>query len=94
LVDELVRVGLVCVVDGDALAGYCAAWSEIVASTKTLQDEGRVIVGAKGGKIHHPAVSQQRSAMRALSAFAAQLGLNPAARARIRLTRLLKARRA
>jgi P27 family predicted phage terminase small subunit len=83
LVPELDRLGLLTVVDGDALASYCQAWAEFQQATETLEREGRYTQNAAGTTTSHPAVLQQRTAWRALKDIGAQFGLNPAARGRL-----------
>lgn len=97
LVPELDRLGLLTIVDGNALAGYCQAWAEFRIATETLEREGRTIMSGGGqtvfanGKtvirlgqvITHPAVAQQRSALAHLRAFEALFGLDPSSRTRL-----------
>lgn len=86
LVPELVRLGLLTVVDGDALAAYCCAWAELQQATQTLDQEGRYVRLASGYLLSHPAVAQQRSAWQAVRAFAALFGLDPSSRTRLAAT--------
>src|SRR5262245_49052877 len=77
LIPELERIGLLTVVDGDALAAYCVAWSELKHATETLEREGRHFKTESGYLAPHPAVAQQRSAWHAVRAFAGLFGLDP-----------------
>jgi P27 family predicted phage terminase small subunit len=83
LVPELERLGLLTVIDGDALAAYCQAWAELEIATRTLQAEGRTFGTESGYLAPHPAVAQQRSAWNAVKSFAALFGLDPSSRSRI-----------
>lgn len=83
LLPELDRLGLLTVVDGDALAAYCVAWSELKAATMLIQEEGRVCHCGTGGLKPHPAIALQRSALNAIAKFSSLFGLNPADRGRI-----------
>jgi P27 family predicted phage terminase small subunit len=84
LARELSAIGLLTVIDGDALAVYCQAWAEFQLATETLQREGRTIkAGDAGYRAPHPAVAQQRSAWKAIKEFAALFGLDPADRGRL-----------
>lgn len=84
LVPELERLGLVTIVDGDALSAYCQAWAEFMIATKTIKKDGRYLrMGKSGYLAPHPAVAQQRSAWQAIKMFAALFGLDPADRARM-----------
>jgi P27 family predicted phage terminase small subunit len=85
LVRDLSELGLLTAVDGDTLAAYCTAWSELRTATETLQREGRTFVTENGYKVPHPAVAQQRSAWQAVRAFAALFGLDPADRSRLQV---------
>src|SRR5262249_38927021 len=83
LVPELERLGLLTVVDGDALAAYCQAWAEFKLATETLRPDGRTFTTDSGSLPPHPAVAQQRSAWQAVRAFAALFGLDPSSRTRL-----------
>jgi P27 family predicted phage terminase small subunit len=78
---ELIRLGLLTVLDRACLASYCQAVAELDIATKTLKKEGREFKTEAGYKAPHPAVAQQRSAWNAVKAFAAEFGLSPAGRA-------------
>ena len=66
--------------DLDRLGLYCAAFADYRTYTETLKAEGAVIVGAKGGKIQHPAALLRAKAMDQLRQYGNDLGLSPAAR--------------
>jgi P27 family predicted phage terminase small subunit len=83
LVPELDRLTLLTVLDGDVLAAYCVAWSELHHATALLAKEGRTCTGGSGGLKSHPAISMQRTALRAVKEFAALFGLDPASRQRL-----------
>lgn len=83
LVPELERLGLLTIIDGDALAAYCQAWAEFEIATRTLQAEGRTFRTESGYLAPHPAVAQQRSAWNAVKTFAALFGLDPADRSQL-----------
>ncbi len=83
IVGELTRLGVVGSADADILTAYCQAVEELEHATTTLTQEGRFCRGPKGGLSAHPAVSQQRSAMRAIATLSNALGLNPLARQRL-----------
>ena len=80
LVPILDRVGILTVVDGDALTVFCQAMSELQWASETIRKEGRTIKLASGFMQPHPAVAMQRSAWAAVKTFGALLGLNPSAR--------------
>lgn len=82
---ELDRLGLVTLVDRGVLAAWCQAWAEFRIATEILHEEGRTIHGGKAGIKMHPAVTMQRSAWKAMQAFAALFGLDPSSRSRLKL---------
>ena len=83
LIPELERLGLLTIIDGDCLAAYCVAWSELRQATETLDKEGRVLSTPSGYRQPHPCVSMQRAALAKLKEFSALFGLDPSSRSRI-----------
>lgn len=77
---ELAKLGLLTIVDGDALAAYCQAWAEFEWATTTLEKEGRTSKTSTGYMQQHPAVSMQRSAFAIIRQFSAMFGLDPSSR--------------
>src|SRR4028118_160014 len=59
---ELIRLGLLTSIDGDAFAAYCQAYAEFRISTETIQLEGRTAFTRTGYQAQHPCVAQQRTA--------------------------------
>lgn len=82
LTPELDRLGLLTVVDGDALAGYCQAWAEFREATERLRKEGRY-QSTPAGKRVHPACVRQQTALTMMAKFGAVFGLSPADRTRL-----------
>lgn len=86
LTPELERLGLMTIVDGDALAVYCQACADFTWATKELRKKGKVIrVGRQGYLQPHPAVAMKLQAANTIRAFAALFGLDPADRSRLKL---------
>lgn len=83
LVPALDRVGILTLIDGDALAVFCQAWAEFQWATQTIRKEGRTITLPSGHVQTHPAVAMQRSAWAAVKAFSALFGLDPSSRSRL-----------
>jgi P27 family predicted phage terminase small subunit len=83
IVPELDRLGVITLIDGDALACYCEAWGEFEATTKIIAKNGRFTSNAAGTRISHPAVAQQRSAWEAIKKFSCMYGLDPSSRSKI-----------
>jgi P27 family predicted phage terminase small subunit len=86
LAPQLVKHGLLTPLgDVDALSTYCQAWAEVIEATRILKKSGRVQTTRNGYAVVHPAVGMQRSAMAALKAAGAQLGLDTASRTRLQV---------
>jgi len=85
LVPELDRLGLLTVIDGDALACFCVAWAEHQWATKALAKDGHTITSERGVVKPHPAVAMQRTAWAAIRQFAALYGLDPSSRVRLKV---------
>ncbi len=83
LVPELSRLGLLTIVDGDALAVYCEAWSSFRRACETLAKEGETFTTDKGYVGAHPAVAIRNAARQAIKAFASLFGLDPSSRTRL-----------
>lgn len=83
LAPELHALGLLTVIDGDALAGYCSCYAEAVAASKIIAKEGLTTPTEHGVKAH-PTVAILRNARAQMRAFAALFGLNPADRSRVK----------
>jgi P27 family predicted phage terminase small subunit len=98
LAPELSRLGLLTAVDRGCFAGYCSALAEFRAATETIEKEGHYLtVGGffdeeakewRGGQMQpHPALAQQRTAMKAMRDFGTLFGLDPSSRARLDVPR-------
>ncbi len=86
VVPELLRLGVLTILDGAALACYCQSWAEYRAATRTLEKEGRTYKLKNGCRATHPMVAQQKQALKGVREFAALFGLEPSGRARLRIT--------
>src|SRR5687767_9643668 len=49
LAPQLAKLGLLTSIDGDALAGYCIAWSQLRAASALIAKEGLTVETATGG---------------------------------------------
>ena len=83
VVPLLVKAGILSTLDRAIVSAYCVAWSEFVAASRLLAEEGRTTETGKGGLKPHPAVGMQRTAVNMLRLTAAQLGLSPEGRLRL-----------
>jgi P27 family predicted phage terminase small subunit len=87
LAPELLRMGLLTVLDGAAFACYCQSWAEYHLATRALAKEGRTYKLKNGCRATHPMVNQQKSALKSLRDFAALFGLEPSSRTRLKVVR-------
>jgi P27 family predicted phage terminase small subunit len=85
LIPLLESMGVLTMADAGTVAAYCIAWSELQHATELLTAEGRTSTRGTGGLASHPAIQQQRSALRALLAAGSLLGLDPSSRTRIKV---------
>lgn len=83
LVPELSRLGLLTVVDLEALSAACISWSIAIKATEAIKAEG-IIVPDGAGRVHkHPAIQILRDSLATFKAFAAEFGLTPSSRTRL-----------
>ena len=82
---ELVRLGLMTSADMAAFASYCASYSRLVLSQRTLKEKGLTFETPNGYVMPRPEVAISNSAMKLIKDFAIQFGFTPSARGRIQL---------
>lgn len=102
VVKLLDRAGVLTQVDRGILAAYCRAWSLFVEADKHVQDEGSMLVSSPkakedpetgeiqvtgGAPYQSPWVHQLTSAAKAMVNYAAELGMTPVARTRVKAQR-------
>lgn len=80
---QLVAAEILTVLDLDALAGYCEAWSTWRKALAELVD-GLTYANERGEPRKHPAAAIAEAAQKACMALQERLGLTPLARQRIR----------
>lgn len=83
IVPELSRLGLLTVVDGEALAAYCTAASMAYNARKVLKEKGYTFKTPSGYLQQRPEVAILNKAMHLVKAFAQEFGLTPSARSRL-----------
>ncbi len=81
---ELARLGLLKNADMAAFAAYCEAYSDFEKYTKAIKDTGETFETEKGYVGVHPFVALRNKALEKLKQFAAEFGLTPAARSKVR----------
>lgn len=80
---KLIRMGVLTEVDGDALAGYCIAWSRMKLAEKDIDEYGLTLENKTGSMVKNPAATAYDEATKQLRAFGDLLGMSPAARTRL-----------
>lgn len=80
---HLMQVGLLSVIDGGALAQYCAAWDEYHEADALVRANGLTYTSDKGNILANPAVSIRQKARAAIRQWGGEFGLSPAARVSI-----------
>lgn len=80
---ELDVMGVATAADADALACLVEAVVTHQRASAILDEEGMLVLGTKGARIRHPALSVQRDAANLVRAFCAEFGLTPSARSRV-----------
>ena len=84
LAPELCRLNLLTALDHAVLGAYCASFARWVTAERMLEDEGLTTRGSTGNKVMHPLVRVATQSARDLCRYAAEFGLTPSARARMR----------
>lgn len=84
-IEQLRVMGVVTLVDRDALHAYCEAVVAFREACDTIEREGPIITGARGGLIRHPACAIQKENAMLMKSYAVQFGLTPSARTSIRV---------
>lgn len=84
VVKILAPLNILSPADQRVLACYCSAVAQLDEIEELLAREGLTTTTEKGATKAHPAVAMQRSAWAAVLRFAAVIGLDPAARMRVK----------
>lgn len=92
---SLELLGLLADIDREALAAYCGAHGVLVAAERALREYARTEAGKKlgpmlaetpgGALIQHPLVGVARRARLDIVKFAAEFGMTPSARSRVKV---------
>lgn len=87
VVPELERMGLMTLIDGAALAGYCQSYARWIECEKVITDEGfsYETFSAQGGRMvrARPEVRMGQAYLDAVRKFATEFGFTPASRSRV-----------
>ena len=84
IVPELIRMGVLTVVDRGVLVAYCRCAGIIAQSEATLAEQGAVMQTEKGYAYPNPAMAQLMTAQKQQIGYAAELGLTPASRTKVK----------
>lgn len=82
---ELERLGLLTVVDGTALAGYCQAYARWREAEAALSEHGLTFATDKGYVCVRPEVAIAQRSLQLVKGFCAEFGLTPSSRGRMTL---------
>ena len=89
IVPKLLEMGVLTVVDGDALSVYCEAWATwkqamIDIKKNKYYTEGK---GSRGQTIliPNPAVEERDKAIKVMKAYQCEFGLTPSSRSRLKV---------
>ncbi|MCL6453561.1 MAG: phage terminase small subunit P27 family [Alicyclobacillus sp.] len=87
LAAELQELDLLTNVDVNALAAYCDAYSDYVACTRIIREEGLLVEytnkAAETNKVPHPLLSKKKQLHDQMRSLALEFGLTPSARAKL-----------
>lgn len=82
VVPELDRIGILTVVDGAVIQGHCLNYARAVQCERILDEEGQTFETEHGPK-KRPEATIAKECWGMVRAFLSELGLSPAARARL-----------
>jgi P27 family predicted phage terminase small subunit len=88
LAPELARLNLLSTLDRDTFAAYCLAYAAMVAAERELATLATLVVDKAYGSSPHPLVSIARHARQEVSRLAAEFGMTPNSRSRLRASAL------
>lgn len=80
---QLERLGLLTIIDGAVLAGYCQAYAEFRKATEELKVHGRVHYTDNGYPTPRPEVAMLQKSLQLIRAFCSEFGLSPSSRGRM-----------
>jgi P27 family predicted phage terminase small subunit len=83
VVPQLKRLGIASALDRACIAAYCASWQRWLKAEENLERYGAIVKSPSGFPMLSPYVSIAAAALKNMRAFAAELGLTPAARTRV-----------
>jgi P27 family predicted phage terminase small subunit len=81
---ELVRMRLISKIDSSSLAGYCSAVATYEEADERLKKEPWTTTTARGGSRPNPLFKIRADALQQINKFAAEFGLTPSTRSRVK----------
>jgi P27 family predicted phage terminase small subunit len=84
LAPELCRLNLLTALDHAVFGAYCASFGRWMTAERMLETEGLTTRGSTGNTVAHPLVKSAIQSARDLCRYAAEFGMTPCARARMR----------
>ncbi len=88
MVRELHPLGLVTIIDKDALAMYCVIFIRWLKAEKMVREKGEIIKTAAGNIIQNPYLSIANRALEQLGKLSAEFGMTPSSRSRVKVEAL------
>jgi P27 family predicted phage terminase small subunit len=85
VVPELLRIGLLTMIDISALIGYCQSWGRYIEAEKHISEVGTSFETANGCLMPVPEVAIAQKYLKLCQSFMIQFGLTPSSRGRITL---------
>lgn len=85
-VTQLKAMGIASEADRDLLAAYCTTVVNLQRATEIVDRTGIMVKGRRDGVVKNPAVQIQRDAAQLVARLAAEFGLSPSSRTRLRST--------
>ena len=83
LAPELGRLGLLTVVDRDALEAYCQSYARWRAAERIIEEKGFIFKTAKGNIQMRPELSISLKERLVMLRFASEFGMTPSSRSRL-----------
>lgn len=80
---QLEQLGLLTVIDVDALAAYCQVWTRWRKAEEAIVTFGQVIKTPQGYPVQSPYIGIANKALSHVRAFEAEFGMTPSARSRV-----------
>jgi len=83
LVPVLQKAGLLTIIDGMALAAFCALLSRWAQAEDAIRREGMMLTTPNGCVQKNPAVTIARECLQLIRTFCTEFGLTPSSRAKV-----------